>query len=76
MSAKDRFLSASSTIVNLVKEVSDLYQMWILYRKDNCIFLVEHILRFLKDIYQSASDWMRTFALALGTAALLNNLLS
>lgn len=95
MSVKDHFLSASSTIVTLVKEISDLIpnagplsqvlgitaQLFTIINqiktnKDDCVFLVERILRFLKDIAEECKRLDAPIGVGTPTAARLNNLIS
>ncbi|KZP07030.1 hypothetical protein FIBSPDRAFT_898372 [Athelia psychrophila] len=75
MSVKNHFLGASSTIVTLVKEVSDLIpnvgplsqvlgitgELFAIIKQveanaGDCVFLVERILRFLKDIAEQCKE--------------------
>ncbi|KZP29168.1 hypothetical protein FIBSPDRAFT_927216 [Athelia psychrophila] len=94
MSVSDHFLGASSTIVTLVKEVSDLIpnagplsqvlgitaQLFTIIKqiktnKDDCVFLVERILRFLKDIAEECKQLDAPIRASSRTAARLKDLL-
>lgn len=95
MSRTDHFIGASSTIVDLVKEVSDLIpnagplsqvlgitgQLFTIINqikanKDDCMFLVERILRFLKDIAEECKQLDPPIRAGSRTASRLNDLIS
>lgn len=95
MSRTDHFIGASSTIVDLVKEVSEIIpnagplsqvlgitgQLFTIINqirsnKDDCMFLVERILRFLKDIAEECKQLDAPIKAGSRTALRLDDLIS